>query len=151
MTMPDYDRFFQDYVDFYNLALAGKPVIDDLCACYAEHIVSASAGEVMGGQNGPDYGGVLENGFAFYRSIGVRHMRLRKVDVREIMDGHDAARVFFTAEIERRDGSPLSLDFDVVYLLQRRDSGPKIFAFMSEDEMALFHRNGLVDGQGNPV
>lgn len=30
MQMPDYDLFFRDYVDFYNAALEGKPVIDDI-------------------------------------------------------------------------------------------------------------------------
>lgn len=151
MQTPDYDAFFIAYVDFYNAALANKPVLHDLRACYAEYLVSASAQTVMGGENGDEYEKVLEKGFGFYRAIGVAAMRLRKVEVLEIIPGHDQARVFFTAQMRRRDGSGFPLDFEVVYLLQRRDSGPKIFAFLSEDEMELFRRLGLIDGEGKPV
>jgi hypothetical protein len=43
------------------------------------------------------------------------------------------------------------IDFDIAYLLQRRDSGPKIFAFASVDELALFREMGLVDAEGKPT
>lgn len=105
----------------------------------------------MGGENGEDYGQVLEQGFGFYRAIGVRQMRLRKVETRELMPDHDHVQVYFTAEMEPKDGTPPTIDFDVAYLLQRRDSGPKVFAFVSQDEMALFRELGLVDGEGRPV
>jgi len=148
---PDYDVFFASYVDFYNAALASKPVIHDLRACYAEYVVGASGHHVMGGENGDDYEKVLEKGFGFYRAIGVVEMRLRGVEAREIIAGHDEARVFFTAQMRRKDGTKFPLDFEVVYFLQRRDSGPKIFAFLSEDEMELFRGLGLVDGEGKPL
>ena len=151
METPDYDSFFRAYVDFYNAALEGKPVIQDMRCCYAEYVVAASAGKVMGGENGEEYGKVLEQGFGFYRAIGVRIMRLRRVETREVMPDHDLARVYFTADMQKKDGSQFSLDFDVAYFLQRRDSGPKVFAFVSEDEMALFRDMGLVDEQGRPA
>jgi hypothetical protein len=43
------------------------------------------------------------------------------------------------------------LDADVVYMLQRREGGPKIFAFVAGDEMGIYRRYGLVDEQGRPV
>jgi len=151
MLTPDYDRFFKDYVDFYNSALAMKPVIDDLRACYAEYLVSASGDKVMGGENGDEHRKLLEQGFEFYRAVGIRKMHLRGVETREIVALHDLARVFFSADMEKKDGTQFRIDFDVTYFLQRRDSGPKIFAFVSEDEMALFRDLGLVDADGKPV
>ena len=151
MHMPDYEAFFTAYVDFFNAALAGKPVIHDLRGCYAEYLVSASAQTVMGGENGDGYEKVLEQGFGFYRAIGTVEMRLRGVKPQEIVAGHDQVRVEFGAQMRRKDGSEFPLDFEVVYLLQRRDSGPKIFAFVSEDEMELFRSLGLVDGEGTPT
>jgi len=151
MQMPDYDSFFRAYVDFYNGALAEKPVIGDLRQCYAEFIVGASPGSVMGGENGEEYGKVLDKGFGFYRAIGVTHMSLRKTEASEIMAGHDMVRVFFTAEMRRKDGSEFPVDFEVAYITQRRDSGPKIFAFMSENELELFKELGVVDAEGKPA
>ena len=34
--------------------------------------------------------------------------------------------------------------------IQRCDDGPKIFAFVAGDEMALYRKYGLVDGDGKP-
>ena len=64
---------------------------------------------------------------------------------------HDLVRVYFTAELDKAKNGPPSIDFDVTYFLQRRDSGPKVFAFISEDEMSLFRDLGLVDADGKPV
>ncbi len=151
MRMPGYESFFAAYADFYTAAVEGKPVIADLRHCYGDYVVGASPGSIMGGENGEEYGKVMEQGFAFYRSIGMKRMVLRGVEPTEIMAGHDLVHVDFRAEMERRDGSPLEVDFTVAYITQRRDSGPKIFAFMSDDEMALFRDLGLVDAEGKPV
>ncbi len=51
----------------------------------------------------------------------------------------------------RRMARPLSIEFDVVYMLQRREGGPKIFAFVAGDEMALYRQYGLVDEEGKPA
>ena len=151
MQMPDYDSFFRAYVDFYNGALAEKPVIGDLRQCYAEFIVGASPGSVMGGENGEEYGKVLDKGFGFYRAIGVTKMSVRRTEASEIMAGHDMIRVFFRADMRRKDGSEFPVDFEVVYIAQRRDGGPKIFAFMSDNELELFKKLGVVDAEGKPV
>ena len=60
-------------------------------------------------------------------------------------------RVFYVAQYERSDGAWITIPFDVLYLLQRRKDGPKIFAFIAGDEMALYREHGLVDADGNPA
>lgn len=150
MQMPDYDQFFTAYVGFYNDALAEKSN-GAMRDSYAEFIVGASPGTVMGGANDAKYGKVLEQGFDFYRKIGVQRMNLVKVEASEIMEGHDLARVSFSADMRRKDGEEFPIDFEIAYILQRRDGGPKIFASISEDEIKLFRKLGLVDDDGKPI
>ena len=60
-------------------------------------------------------------------------------------------RPFFRADYRKKDGSQVSIEFDVAYMLQRRVGGPKIFAFVAGDEMALYREYGLVDKDGKPT
>jgi hypothetical protein len=39
----------------------------------------------------------------------------------------------------------------VLYLLQRRAGGPKIFAFVAGDEMSVYRQHGLVNDKGEPT
>jgi len=151
MQMPDYDRFFRAYVDFYNAALENKPVIEDLRQCYGEYLVGASGTEIVGGENNEEFGATLDKGYGFYRELGVSGMQLRGTEPTEIAPGHDLVRVSFRAIMAGRKEPTGPIDFDIAYLLQRRDSGPKIFAFASVDELALFREMGLVDAEGKPT
>lgn len=108
------------------------------------------AGEVRAGVNDESFIRTLEKGYAFYRVIGTHRVHSRRVETQEICEGHDRVRVFYEADYKRRDGSSLSITFDVVYLLQRRPEGPKIFAYIAGDEMGLYRQHGLVDRDGKP-
>lgn len=152
MTMPDYETFFRDYVDVMNRSMAEQVDMQALRDSYAEYFVSAGAGGVVrGGANDEQYASVLKQGAEFYKAIGLKVMTLLKVETTPIDGGHDMARPFFRADYVKKDGTPVSIDFDVVYMIQRRDSGPKIFAFVAGDEMALYKKYGLVDDGGKPV
>jgi hypothetical protein len=78
-------------------------------------------------------------------------MTLLKVEATPIDAGHDMVRPYFRADYRRKDGETLSIEFDVVYMLQQREGGPKIFAFVSGDEMGLYRQHGLVDEEGKPA
>ena len=152
MQQPDYAVFFKNYVDIFNRSLAGAPDVDAIRADYAEYVVSAGAGGVVaGGRNDEKYADVLRKGAEFYRKVGLQRMTLLKVEATPLDDGHDMARSFFRADYKREDGTGVSIEFDVVYMLQRRESGPKIFCFVAGDEMALYRQYGLVDEAGQPV
>lgn len=151
MNAPDYREFFERYVDVFNQVLDGHAPAEQVRASYAEHFVSASAGGmVQGGANDERYAQVLRDGAEFHRLIGTQRMHLRGVEAMPIDEQHDLVRVRMRSDHEQRDGQPLGLDFVVTYLLQRRDGGPKIFAFIAGDEMALYREHGLVDEQGRP-
>lgn len=151
MAATDYEAFFQDYVQAFNQSLV-EDASDSIRASYAEYFVSAGVGEaVQGGANDEKYADILRKGAEFYRALGLRKMSLLEIEVTPIDEGHDMARPFFRADYVRRDGTPVSIDFDVVYMLQKRADGPKIFAFVAGDEMELYRKYRLVDESGRPA
>lgn len=152
MDKPDYETFFQNYVEVFNRSLAAEVDTDAIRASYAEYFVSASTGgAVHGGANDEKYADILRQGYEFYKAIGLVKMSLLKVESSEIGDDHDMVKPFFRAEYLRKDGSPVTIDFDLAYMVQRREKGPKIFAFVAGDELALYRRHGLVNVDGKPA
>jgi hypothetical protein len=78
-------------------------------------------------------------------------MTLLKIEVTPIDAFHDMVRPYFRADYRKKNGDDLSIPFDLAYTLQRREGGPKIFAFIAGDEMALYREHGLVDEEGKPA
>lgn len=152
MREPDYESFFHDYVEVFNRSITEAVDVEAIRASYAEYFVSATVGGlVQGGANDGKYADVLKQGAEFYRALGLQRMVVVKVEAASIDDGHDLVRPFFRADYERKDGKAVSIEFDVAYMIQRRDDGPKIFAFVAGDEMALYKKHGLVDQDGKPA
>jgi len=152
MQPPDYDAFFRNYIDVFNRSMTGGVDADAIQASYAEYFVSAGAGGVVrGAANDEKYAEVLRQGAGFYEAIGLQGMTLLKVEATPIDAGHDMVRPYFRADYRKKDGETLSIEFDVVYVLQRREGGPKIFAFVSGDEMGLYRQHGLVNEEGKPA
>ena len=71
-------------------------------------------------------------------------MRAERIDVTDIDATHHMVKVFYHADYEK-DGKPIGVDFDVTYLLDSGKGEPKIFAFISGDEMEAYRKAGLVD------
>jgi hypothetical protein len=152
MDMPDYTQWFRDYAAAYERSLGERVDSAAIRVCFAEGFVAASLqGPVQAGINDEAFERTLQAAYGFYRAIGTRSMSVERVEVAPICPNHDRVRVFYRAGYRKPDGSPLTIRFDVVYLLQRRGEGPKIYAFIAGDEMALYRQHGLVDHAGRPV
>jgi len=151
MQQPDYEAFFRNYVDVFNRSVKDGVDVDAIRLSYAEYFVSAGGGAVQGGANDEKYAEVLRQGSGFYQAIGLTGMTLLQVEVTPMDAGHDMVRPYYRADYRKKDGQALSIDFDLVYMLQRREGGPKIFAFVAGDEIALYREYGLVDEEGKPV
>ena len=152
MRQPDYEAFFRNYIAVFNRSLTSDVDADAVRASYAEYFVSASVGgAVQGGANDEKYAEVLRQGTGFYRAIGLKGIRLIKVEVMPIDAEHDMVRPYFHADYRKKNGEALPIEFDVVYMLQRREGGPKIFAFIAGDEMGIYRQHGLIDDEGKPV
>ncbi len=165
---PDFDRFFLDYVEAYNRSLAGAVDARAIRACFADCFVGAGPGGVTCGRNDQSFTAALENIYDFYRAIGTRRMAVRVVEVTPIDEIHHMARVGYTAHYDRPAGGransgpeavpggitardDLTIEFDVIYMMQTVEGRSRIFAFVSGDEMAVYRRHGLVDREtGRP-
>ena len=152
MDMPDYTRWFRDYAAAYERSLGDRVDVAALRGFFAEGFVAASLqGPVQAGLNDEAFARTLQAAYGFYRAIGTRSMSVERVEVAPVCPNHDRVRVFYRAGYRKPDGSPLTIRFDVVYLLQRRGEGPRIYAFIAGDEMALYRQHGLVDEAGRPL
>lgn len=138
------ERFFRDYVTAFNRSLGEAPAYEAIRAAFAPCFIAAGPTGVHCGQNDETFAEHLEQGYAFYRSIGTRRMTLRNVTLTPIDPRHQMARVFYSSEYQRSDGERVTIDFDVTYLLQILDDRPRIFAYIAGDEQALLREHGLV-------
>jgi hypothetical protein len=133
--------FFQAYARRFNDGLHGKkPDIKGTAASFAEYFVEASAVGVMGGKNGRRFRDAIPKGYEFYQSIGTLSMSIEGIDITELDAQHVMARVHWKAVYKK----PAQLDFDVIYLLQDRPEGLKIFAYVTGDEQKVLRENGLM-------
>ena len=137
---------FDAYGKHADDALRDPPVedIDGLAASFAAYFVGSSPRGVLGGANDEQFRKVIPQGYAHYRAIGTREMRIRDVRISPIDEHHCVAHVAWTADYARKDRPDMSIDFDVHYLVQKLDGEPKVFGGVSGDEQALLKKHGII-------
>lgn len=136
--------FFARYESVFNRALGGDMDMDEVAALYASAFIAASPAGVMTGKNDDQLKEVMAKGYARYRSIGTKDMRIRDVRVFSIDEHHCVAHVAWTATYARKDQPDIAIDFDVHYFAQVLDGEPKVFGWVSGDEEALLRQHGIV-------
>lgn len=153
MDTPDYKAWFDGYADALTRSLSGVVEVDRIRGFYAETVLALGQdGTVVPATPADDaFAAMLKKMYGFYAAIGTIRMSVDRVEVDTVTPGHDRVRVFFRGDYRKPDGSPLTIPFDVIYLTQRRETGPVVFAFFAGDEMALFREHGLLDEKGEPV
>ena len=152
MDLPDYEQFFREYANAYERSLGESVDVAAIRSFFAEAFVSASvSGQVAAGVNNETFEETLRRGYGFYKAIGTTSMKIDRVEPEALYENHDRVRVFYLAGYRRRDGTEVSIPFDVLYLLQRRSGGPKIFGFVAGDEAAVYRKHGLLDETGQPA
>jgi hypothetical protein len=85
----------------------------------------------------------MERGYAHYRAIGTKEMRIQELQITPIDDLHCLARVGWKAIYERKGAPDVEIDFDVHYLVQNLDGNPKIFGWVTGDEEATLRKHGI--------
>lgn len=144
MTEGSIRSFFERYENFFNRSLHGDMDMDEGASLYASEFIAASPAGVMTGKNDDQLKEVMAQGYARYRAIGTKEMRLRNVRLSPIDDHHCLAHVAWTATYAR-DGQPdVAIDFDVHYFIQMLAGEPKVFGWVSGDEQALLQKHGIV-------
>jgi hypothetical protein len=137
-------KFFARYESVFNQSLAGDTDMDDVAALYASEFIAASPAGVMAGKNDDQLKQSMAQGYARYRAMGTKEMRIRDVRLSPIDDRHCLAHVAWTATYARKDQPDIAIDFDVHYFIQMLDAEPKVFGWVAGDEQALLRERGVI-------
>lgn len=140
----DVRTFFERYERLFNRSLGGDMDMDEVAALYASEFIAASPAGVMAGKNDDRLKEVMAQGYARYRAIGTKDMRIRHIHLCPLDDHHCVVHVAWTATYAR-DGQPdVSIDFDVHYFVQKLAGEPKVFGWVSGDEQESLKKHGII-------
>ena len=137
-------KLFERYDRVFNAALHGDVDMDDVAALYAADFIAASPAGVMTGKNDEQLKQVMAQGYARYRAIGTKEMRIRQLRISPMDEHHCVAHVAWRATYVRNDKPDVTIDFDVHYLVQQLGAEPKVFGWVSGDEQAALKEHGIV-------
>jgi hypothetical protein len=137
-------KLFDRYERVFNQSLGGDLDMDEVASLYASDFIAASPAGVMTGRNDDQLKQMMEQGYAHYRAIGTKQMRIRNVHLSPIDEHHCVAHVAWVATYARPDHSDVAINFEVHYLVQKLDGEPKVFGWVSGDERALLRKHGII-------
>jgi hypothetical protein len=137
-------KLFEQYESFFRQSLDGDLDMDKGRSLYASEFIAASPAGVMTGKNDDQLEQIMARGYAHYRAIGTKAMRIRHIRLSPINEHHCVAHVSWTATYALKDQKDTAIDFDVHYLVQNLDGDAKVFGWVSGDEQALLKQHGIV-------
>ena len=137
-------KLFERYERVFNAALHGDVDMSDVAALYASDFIAASPAGVMTGKNDEQLKQVMAQGYARYRAIGTKEMRIRGLRISPMDEHHCVAHVAWRATYVRNDKPDVTIDFDVHYLVQQLGAEPKVFGWVSGDEQAVLQEHGII-------
>lgn len=144
MTRDDVKNFFMRYAQFFMRSLHGELDADELSALYAPEFIAASPLGVMTGKNDRTFQEALAQGYAQYRQMGTKGMRVRDVSVSPIDQMHCVAHVAWTATYAVAGGPDVDIDFEVHYLMQELDRKLHVFGWIAGNEQELLRESGVI-------
>lgn len=139
------DDFFRAYEKRFNDFLSGRELdIEGTVNSFATFFVEASPVGIQGGANDENFRPSVERGYAFYKSIGTKSIRITGSDITLLDDFHAMARIHWRSVNEKKDKSEIAIDFEVIYFVQTINSESKIFAYITGDEQKVLKERGLI-------
>jgi hypothetical protein len=139
--------FLDAYARRSNDALKDPPVedVDGVVASFAPYFVESSPRGVMGGENSDDFRKRIPQGFAHYRRVGGKAMRIVDTKLTDIDDVNVMATVDWAFDYVRpKDGVEGTVTFTNRYFINLADGTPRIFAYITPDEELAMKDHGLV-------
>jgi hypothetical protein len=136
-------KLFERYERLFMQALGGNKDMHEVAALYASKFIAATPNGVMTGKNDDQLKQVMAQGYARYRAMGTKEMRIRDIRVSPIDDHHCVAHVAWTATYARKEQPDVAIDFNVHYFVQKLAGEPKVFGWVSGDEQALLRKHGI--------
>lgn len=147
MPKHDLDAFFAAYAKRSTDALKTPPIedIDGTVQSFAPYFVESSPRGVMGGENGPEFRKMIPQGFAHYRKVGGKAMRITRLDIVELDDANAMATIDWAFDYVRpSDRKTGTVTFTNRYFLNVSGDAPKIFAYITPDEEQAMKDHGLI-------
>ena len=137
--------FFSAYEARFNDALEGKANTEGIVHSFATCFLEASPAGINCAKNDESFREAIPKGNAYYRSIGTKSMKIRRIDITMLDDLHYMAKVHWDSFYEKKDKTEVAIDFDVIYFLQARDNEWKIFLYITGDEQKVLKENGVIE------
>jgi hypothetical protein len=137
-------EFFIAYQRRFTEGLAGKPDVEATVAAFADYFVEASPVGFSGGKNDSQFKKVIPKGYEFYRRVGTKRMILEDISINPLNESHYAVTVHWKSDNVKKDGTPVIIKFDVIYLLKDFNDGFKIFGYITGDEQGELQKHGLL-------
>ena len=137
-------KLFARYEQVFRSALRGDLDMNEVASLYASEFISATPAGVVTGKNDEQLKQVMANGYAHYRTIGMKEPRIRELRISPIDERHCVAHVAWTAIYARKDELNVAIDFEVHYFVQKFGSELKVFGWVSGDEQALLKQHGVI-------
>ena len=100
-------KLFERYERCFKQALDGDMDMRGVASLYASHFIAATPAGVMTGRNNDKLKQVMAQGYAHYRAIGTKEMRIRDVRLSPIDEHHCVAHVAWK---QRHDAALRSRD-----------------------------------------
>jgi hypothetical protein len=136
-------KLFERYERLFNQALGGDVDVREVASLYASCFIAATPAGVMNGRNNDQLKQVMAQGYARYRAIGTKEMRIRDIRVSPLDELHAVAQVAWTGTYARKNQPDVAIDFDVHYFVRTVDGRSKVFGWVSGDEQALLSERGI--------
>ncbi len=124
--------------------MKGNVDVEASAAAFAPCFIEASPRGVICGNNDDQFSAMIPRGTDFYRGIGTTVMNVRSTEITSMDAHHDMVRVFWNSQHVKKDGTPVLIDFDVIYLLEDTTGQPKIFGYVTGDEQQVLRESGLI-------
>jgi hypothetical protein len=145
-TIRKINAFFEAYENRFNASLTtGKVDVKGTSESFAKCFIEASPLGVNCGKNNFILRFMIPRGYAFYKKIGTKSMKILSKEITPIDTFHSMVKVrWSSAYIRQSDGSPITIDFDVTYFLQHLKDEMKIFAYVTGDEQKTLRDMELI-------
>lgn len=140
------DIFFDEYQQRFNDFIHKKDSNTAKTAeAFTENFIAASPSGIFCGKKGPEFNTMIEQGYNFYRSIGMTSMEIISKDIELLDDIHAITKVRWKSEYIKQNGEIIVIVFDVIYLLQVIRGICRIFCYITGDERETLKEFGIVE------
>jgi hypothetical protein len=141
------EKFFSEYETRFMRSLLDPPQIDieGTVDSFASSFIGANPSGVACGKNDAEFRTAMLRGFAFYKSIGTKSMKIASLDIQLLDDCHVMVKVHWDSSYYK-DNREIRIEFDVIYFPQIIGDTPKVFAYITGDEQKTLREHGLIPG-----